>query len=642
MTDNTYSMEETVLSYFWSGLFIVATIISILSVYAINKILPIGKFIVVYFTRVNKKSTDFENGGDVVAQVLKAHDVRYVFTICGGHISPILVGCEKRGIRVVDTRHEVTSVFAADAVARITGTVGVAIVTAGPGATNTVTAVKNAQMAQSPLLILSGAAAILFAGRGSLQDIDQLSLFSSICKHTASIKTIKEIVPTMRNAIKIAKSGTPGPVFVEFPIDTLYPYDLLLQEIVSKNPAKSFHAKMIEMAATVQIDYIFAGAFSPQPFTPLPTLYPEHSSSQIVTSVNMILQAKQPLIVIASQALLHSVSHQQLKDSLESIGIPCYLSGMSRGLLGAKNKILLRHKRRDALKESDLIILAGAVCDFRLSYGKDLPKQAKKIAINRCKEDLYRNTDVIWKPNLSILGDAAKYLVSLSQSLAATSFTADPNWITRLKERDEQRENENLLKSLSPVDKFINPLKILFDVRDLMDENSIIVVDGGDFVGTASYILRPNGALTWLDPGPFGTLGVGGGFALGAKLSCPESEIWIIYGDGSVAYSIAEFDTFVRHKVPVIALVGNDACWGQIARSQIKIFDSAVACNLLFTNYEDVAKSYGGVGFKLDTYEEENIRFVLTEAKKIAKQGLPVLINVLIGKSDFRDGSISV
>ncbi|XP_070200493.1 2-hydroxyacyl-CoA lyase 2-like isoform X2 [Littorina saxatilis] len=204
------------------------------------------KFNLIYqfFHKVDENSK--RHGGELVAEVLNQHGIKHVFTLVGGHISPILVASEKIGIRVVDTRHEVTAVFAADAVARLSGTVGVAAVTAGPGLTNTVTAVKNAQMAESPVLLIGGAAATLLKGRGALQDIDQMSLFKPLCKFCATVNTVREIVPTLRKALQAAQSGTPGPVFVEFPIDTLYPYPLVKREIGMKDKGPtSFMQKIV-------------------------------------------------------------------------------------------------------------------------------------------------------------------------------------------------------------------------------------------------------------------------------------------------------------------------------------------------------------------------------------------------------------
>ena len=619
-----------------------ALVLLCLPLYIVNKRVSLFKVLRVYVSKINTGTPLVNHGGHLVAKVLKAHHVAHVYTLCGGHISPILVACENEAIRVVDTRNEATCVFAADAEARISGNIGVAIVTAGPGATNTITAVKNAQMAQTPLLVLSGAAALLFAGRGSLQDIDQISLFKPLCKYTASVARVNQIVPTLRKAIQQAMSDTPGPVFVQFPIDTIYPYDLLLEETLPKQPTRNTMEKLVEFIIKVNLGDIFVGAFREEEFAPLPISYPRHTSAQLANCLKLFQSSKKPLMIISSQAMLHSVKPHKLCGSLERTGVPCYMSGMSRGLLGEENQILLKHKRRDALKEADLIVMVGTVCDFRLEYGKAFSKKSKKIIVNRNREDLARNTDVIWTADLSVLGDPAQFVQSLSEALQKSEYKVSAEWLSHLKERDAQRETENLNKSRGGVNKYINPLSLLFQVRDSMDKDSIIVVDGGDFVGTASYILRPNGPSTWLDPGPFGTLGVGGGFGLGAKLCKPDSEVWIIYGDGSLGYSIAEFDTFMRHKTPVIAVVGNDACWSQIQRAQVKIFKSEVACNLSFCSYELVASGYGGVGLQIQNNDPAEIKSVLLRAKEIAKNGKPVLINCLIGKSDFREGSLSV
>ncbi|XP_064635830.1 2-hydroxyacyl-CoA lyase 2-like [Lineus longissimus] len=590
------------------------------------------------FHRVEDHST--RHGGELVADVLKAHGVKFVFTLTGGHISPILVASEKLGIRIVDTRHEVTTVFAADAVARLSGTVGVATVTAGPGLTNTVTAVKNAQMAESPVLLMGGAAATLLKGRGALQDIDQMSLFKPLCKYTATINTVREIVPTVREALKQAQSGTPGPVFIEFPIDTLYPYNTVKKELLGVSQGKSLAQKVVGMYLKNHLNNLFAGAWEERDASPLPVDRPMASSAQIQSVAEMLSRAKKPVILLGSQATLPPTPVDDLRAALEAMGVPCFLGGMSRGMLGRNSPIHIRQQRRDALKEADLVILAGTVCDFRLGYGKVLSRRSKVVAVNRDKVQLYKNSDMFWKPTQAIQGDPGNFIVSLQAALKG--YTCDTEWPKTLKTRDDEKEAKNSDKAEEKTEFHLNPLKVLHTTEDILDENSIIVADGGDFVGSAAYILRPRGPMRWLDPGAFGTLGVGGGFALGAKLCRPESNVWIVYGDGSLGYSVAEFDTFTRHKTPVIALVGNDACWTQISREQVPMFGSNVGCELAFTDYHVVAEGYGGKGYKLDRSNEDQIREILQQAVRDSKKGKSVLINTLIGKTNFRDGSISV
>lgn len=580
------------------------------------------------------------HGGESVAEVLRAHGVKYVFTLVGGHISPILVACEKLGIRIVDTRHEATAVFAADAVARLSGTVGVAAVTAGPGLTNTVTAVKNAQMAESPLLLMGGAAGTLLQGRGALQDIDQMSLFKPLCKFCASIRTIREIVPTVRKALAIAQSGTPGPVFIEFPIDTLYPFHLVSKEFGVKNPPKGLMGKIVSWYLTNHLMNLFAGAWETRDVSPLPVDIPQATDNQVQKCIELVSRAKKPVILLGSQATLPPTPVDDIRKALEDLGIPCFLGGMSRGMLGKDSPIHIRQNRRDALKEADMVLLLGTVCDFRLSYGRVLNRRSKIIAVNRDKTQLLKNSDMFWKPTVAIQGDAGSFIVQLSKGLRG--HRCPEEWPQSLKAGDVTKESANRAKADEKTEHHLNPLKVLHHVDELMEEDSIIVADGGDFVGSAAYIMRPRGPMRWLDPGAFGTLGVGGGFALGAKLCRPESEVWIVYGDGSLGYSVAEFDTFTRHKTPVIAVVGNDACWSQISREQVPILGSNVACGLAFTDYHTVADGYGGKGYLVERKDEDRLTDVIKEAQKESKEGKAVLLNVLIGKTNFREGSISV
>uniref|UniRef100_A0A672SSC4 2-hydroxyacyl-CoA lyase 2 n=1 Tax=Sinocyclocheilus grahami TaxID=75366 RepID=A0A672SSC4_SINGR len=580
------------------------------------------------------------HGGESVADVLRAHGVKFVFTLVGGHISPILVACEKLGIRIVDTRHEATAVFAADAVARLSGTVGVAAVTAGPGLTNTVTAVKNAQMAESPLLLIGGAAATLLQGRGALQDIDQMSLFKPLCKFCASVRTVREIVPTVRKALAIAQSGTPGPVFIEFPIDTLYPYHVVEKEFAPKNTPKGLMGKIIAWYLQNHLSNLFAGAWETCDLSPLSVHIPHATENEVQRCVELVSRAKKPVILLGSQATLPPTPADDVRKALESLGIPCFLGGMSRGMLGKNSPLHIRQNRRDALKEADLVLLAGTVCDFRLSYGKVLNRQSKIIAVNRDRSQLLKNSDMFWKPTVAIQGDAGSFLLRLSKALKG--HRCPEEWPRILKEGDTIKEKANRAKADEKTERHLNPLSVLHRVDELLAEDSILVADGGDFVGSAAYIMRPRGPIRWLDPGAFGTLGVGGGFALGAKLCRPESEVWIVYGDGSLGYSVAEFDTFTRHKTPVIALVGNDACWSQISREQVPLLGSNVACGLAFTDYHIVADGYGGKGYLIGREDESQLDDIFKKAQKECREGKAILLNVLIGKTSFREGSISV
>ncbi|MBW2218790.1 MAG: thiamine pyrophosphate-binding protein [Deltaproteobacteria bacterium] len=577
------------------------------------------------------------SGGDVIAKVLKDYRISNIFTLSGGHISPILVGCKRAGINVVDVRNEANAVFAADATARITGIPGVAVVTAGPGVTNTITALKNAQMAQSPLVLFGGSAATVIKGRGSLQDIDQISLLKSTVKFAVTVNRNCDIIPAIEHAFEAAKSGVPGPVFVECPIDILYDETMVrLWYEASGNgpPSKSLKSRIFQFYIHRHLDKIFECDLDTMEPEPPNITIPEPDTAKTNKAVRLLSAAEKPVLLVGSQAMLCSDSVDDLSKAVTSLGMPIYLAGMARGLLGATSSLQIRHHRKNALKNADLVMIAGMPCDFRLNYGRAINSKATLISINRSKTDLTMNR----KPELGILADPCQFLCNLAKH--QFNKPADwKRWIESLRTSDKEREEEINDMAAENTD-LINPLTFLKTLDSFLDDDSILVADGGDFVATSSYTLRPRGPLSWLDPGVFGTLGVGAGFALGAKLCRPESEVWIIYGDGSAGYSLQEFDTFVRHRIPVIAVVGNDASWAQIARDQVEVLGDDVATVLRRSDYHTVAEGFGGKGFLLK--DAEQIRPVLEKAKQVAGKGIPVLINVHLGKTDFRKGSISM
>lgn len=574
------------------------------------------------------------HGGDLIAEVLKAHNVQFLFTLCGGHISPILVGCKQRGIRVIDVRHEATAVFAADAVARLSGTPGVAAVTAGPGLTNTITAVKNAQLAQSPLVLIGGATATALKGRGALQDIDQMALLKPHVKWAVTVKRVKALVPLLEKAFRISRSDIPGPVFVECPVDLLYGEALVREWYgVKSEGTKSLPDKLLKMYLQRHVNKLFAGAKTVKISLPAPINPPAPGANKIHRAAEKLRQAERPLLLIGSQALLEAGEVNQLAEAVQRLGIPVYLSGMARGLLGKDHPLQMRHKRRQALKEADLVILAGVPCDFRLDYGRHIRRGTYLISANRSRVDMKKNR----RPNLGAPGDAGIFLRQLAEKFSGQNKW--PQWMEKLRQRDNEREEEILRQSEADTG-LLNPLHLCRKIEAALPSDSILIADGGDFVATASYIASPRSPLSWLDPGAFGTLGVGAGFALGARLCRPEAEVWIFYGDGSVGYSMVEFDTFVRHNIPVIAVVGNDAGWTQIAREQVEVLEDDIGTVLERTDYHIAAEGFGGKGFLLK--EPGKIELVLQQARQSAAKGQPVLINAHLGKTDFRKGSISI
>ena len=577
------------------------------------------------------------NSGDIIGKILGENGVSFVFTLCGGHISPILTGAKKQGIRIIDVRHEANAVFAADASARLTGTPGIAAVTAGPGVTNSLTALKNAQMAQSPVILLAGAAPTVLKNKGALQDIDQLALVKSITKMAVAVKRNCDLVPVLEKAFDICRSGVPGPVFIELPIDILYAESLVRQwygvetGTEQKDDARS---RLLGYYLKHHVDQMFACEFEEMTPGEYKLKSPNLNAALVSKAADLIASSEKPLLIIGSQGMLHPQKVERLSDAVGSLGIPTYLTGMARGLLGKSHPLLMRHQRRAALKEADLVLIAGMPCDFRLNYGRSFGKRTAIITVNRSKEDLRLNC----KPKLAALSDPFLFLCALAETFGTLPFSWE-SWSQKLCDRDEHRDAQIQESSHSETNG-INPLHLLRKLNDHLNEDSILIADGGDFVASASYILQPRSPMAWMDPGVFGTLGVGAGFALGAKLIRPNNNVWLLYGDGAAGFSLPEFDTFVRHRVPIIAVVGNDAAWSQIARDQIAYLGDDVATVLRRSDYHLVAEGFGAEGFLLE--KEEDIDDVLRAARQAADEGRPVLINAMIGKTDFRDGSISM
>jgi acetolactate synthase-1/2/3 large subunit len=471
--------------------------------------------------------------------------------------------------------------------------------------------------------------------KGALQDIDQKALIRPQVEFLKCVRRVRDLVPVLRQAFAAARQGVPGPVLVECPVDLLYDESVIRKWYEQATPSgSSLSARLTKRYLDFHLHRQFASS-GHDPVAPVGARLTSQASERQVTRIATALaKAEKPLLLIGSQAMLQERQISDLVQAVDSIGLPVFLSGMARGLLGKAHPLHMRHKRRLALKEADCVILAGVPCDFRLDYGSHIPRRAMLISINRSRRDLILNR----RPTIGVMADAGSVLCDLGTMIKTTQRKRD-DWIASLRVRDDEREREIDARA-SATNKLINPLCLLQAIDRALGDDSIIVADGGDFVATASYMVQPRGRLSWLDPGVFGTLGVGAGFAMGAKLMRPGSETWIIYGDGAFGYSLIEFETFARLNIPVIAVVGNDACWSQIAREQIKLLEDDVGTSLLHTDYHIAAEGLGARGFLLDAPDQ--IDRVLQQAKQVAAEGQPVLINALLGSSSFRDGSVSM
>jgi acetolactate synthase-1/2/3 large subunit len=538
------------------------------------------------------------HGGRLVARALRRHGVEHLFTLCGGHIQAIYDGCLDEGIRVVDVRHEQTAGHAADAYSRVGLRPGVCAVTAGPGVTDVVTAVANAQRAGVPMICLGGAGPLALADMGSLQDMDAVGLMRSITKSAVRVAETRRIEEYVDAAFRIAQSGTPGPVFLELPLDVLMGFA--------------------------------AEASDARP--PVPVARPGAAPGDIDQVAALLEQAERPMLIVGSE-LRFSSRPDALAEFLERVKLPCFVSGMARGALPAKHPSFFSRVRKTALKSTDLLIALGVPFDFRLDYGRPgtLAPAAKIVHVGIEAESLGKNRAV----DVAVHSDPGLFLAALRDAMKPKD---SPEWLATLRTEEISRQ-QKLEAEIAGSSDPPNPLRVCAEIGARLGPEDIVIGDGGDFVATAANVIPLAWPQLWMDPGPLGTLGIGPGFAMAAKLLRPNSRVVIVYGDGSFGLHALEFEALIRQKLPVVSVIGNDAAWMQIRRGQVQFYGEprAVATGLEYTRYERVVEALGGKGFWVDQVSELGPALDAAFASDVAS-----CVNVKLGASDFRKNAISV
>jgi acetolactate synthase-1/2/3 large subunit len=545
------------------------------------------------------------HGGKLAARALKAANVEVIFTLSGGHIMPIYDGCLDEGIRVIDVRHEQAAVHAADAWARCNpGRVGVAAITAGPGVTDGVTGIANAWRANSPILIFGGQGPFENLRRGSLQEMDHLGVVRPITKYCDAVYQTKRIPEYVELAIRHAVSGIPGPAYLEIPMDVFMG----------------------------QCEW--ADAPVPRIKTEPPRLSPDRA--EVRAALDILASAKRPM-VMAGTSVKWSRASQELNRFLGETHIPAFTNGMGRGTVPPTSPEFGNRSRREALKKSDCVILAGTLLDFRLAFGKTIPADAKIIQLEMDATLIGQNR----QSDVGLVGNLACSFELLLEEMknqgVRLDFSAWRDELRAIEVKEEAKVEAALNSNEVPID----PQRMCRELRDWLAtlDDPIVIGDGGDIVATAAKILPVKREGAWMDPGPLGTLGVGAPFALAAQLAHPNKRVVIVYGDGSFGLNGFEFETAVRHKLPIIGIVGNDAAWGQMMRPQGSIYgwDRLAATELAYTHYEKVVEAFGGHGEFVE--RPEQIRPALERA---AASGKPALINVIIRQDRAYKGGIYV
>jgi len=545
------------------------------------------------------------HGGRLVARALRAEQVPFIFTLCGGHVMPIYDGCLDEGIGVIDVRHEQTAAHAADGWARVTGRPGVAVVTAGPGLTDAVTGVASAHRANIPMIIIGGQGPRPFADMGSLQDMNHVELMRPITKWAISVPEGRRIPEYLSMAFRTATTGLPGPVFLEMPIDQLF---------------DSYQEETVRFPTNYRTEAGIAG-----------------DPRYIEEALALIKQAAHPVALVGTQ-LRWSARREAYPEFARTFGMPIYVNGLGRGSLPPGDPHFFSRTRKPALLGADVVLIFGTPLDFRLGYGRDshINPGAKLIQVDLDPRELGRNRPC----DVGIVGDTGLVMEQLTQAAKAEGYTKAmvKPWLDDMRKR-EQAAFEKVRPELDSDAVPINPLRACKEIADSVGENAIFIGDGGDFVATAASIVRVYQSGHWLDPGPLGTLGVGPGYAMAAKLAKPDSPVIIIYGDGSFGLHAMEFEACIRQKINVIGVIGNDAGWTQIRRGQVQLYgaERSVATALSFTRYDKVVEALGGHGEYVE--RPQDIRPAMERALAAGK---PALVNIKIGGSDFRKDAISI
>lgn len=540
-------------------------------------------------------------GGHLVARALKAEGIEAIFTLCGGHIIDIYDGCVDEGIRIVDVRHEQAAAHAADAWTRLTGIPGCAVVTAGPGTTDTVTAVANAWRAQTPMLVIGGQGPLRQAHMGSLQELDHVNLMKPITKFATTVFHTERIAETLGMAFRQAYSGRPGPAFVEIPADVLF--------------------TPVEESAVVQ-----PGRYRTSPVT-------QGDEREIEKAAQLLDRADRPAVLAGSQ-VWHCRGAAGLATFAESQGVPIYLNGSARGMLPPGHPNLFNRSRREALSKADVVLVLGTPFDFRLGYGRRLAPDAKVIQVDLDYGEIGHNRGV----DVGIVGSAPAVLAQIGAFCEGRPAARHRPWLEQLRAA-EQKALEKDLPLLNSNSVPIHPLRLAKEINDFLTDDTIFIGDGGDVVTFSASVIQTRRPGQWLDPGPLGTLGVGMPFAIAAKIAFPQKEAFILFGDGAFGLNGFEFDTALRFNLPVVSVVGNNAAWNQIRYGQISRYGEArgdVANLLAPTRYDRVVEALGGHGEHVT--EPKDIRPALERARA---SGKAACVNVMIDPNVFSSGTMN-
>ncbi|MDQ4126113.1 MAG: acetolactate synthase [Actinomycetota bacterium] len=529
--------------------------------------------------------TEQLHGGRAVTGVLRALGVEHLFTLTGGHIFPILDGAHQDGIRIVDARHEQSAAFAAEGWSRLTRSLGVCAVTAGPGVTNALSPLAQAGFNGAPVLCLAGRAPGFRWGQGSLQEIDHVPFVEPLAG-ARTVTSTDDIVADVFAAARDASTPPRGPRFLDFPLEVLF------------NNVGVLDLEPPEMPAPAEPD-----------------------SEDVAAVARLLHEAERPVIVAGSNVWLDG-AESALRNLVEAAELPAFTNGQGRGCLPADHRLCFSRARSRAFKEADLVIVAGTSMDFRLAFGQGFAPGAKVVHLDSHPDLIAQHVDLAASIGASL---------RLTFDAIAAELSSAPDtkaWVEALRETEESKRaatQADLRSTSNPI----HPLRVYGDLVPLLDRDAIVICDGGDFASFAGREIPSYEGGCWLDTGPFGCLGVGPGYAAAARLAHPDRQVVVMYGDGAFGFSGMELETLVRLKLPVVCVIGNNGIWALEKYPMQALYGYDVAAELRpAIRYDKVMEALGGRGFLVEDPDD------LTPALKAAfDSGEPAVVNVITDPS---------
>ena len=496
------------------------------------------------------------DGGRLAAETLRRHDVDTLFTLSGGHLFPLYDGCVKTGIRLVDTRHEQTATFAAEGWAKVTRRPGAAALTAGPGVTNGISAITSASLNGTPMLVIGGRAPQARWGAGSLQELDHVPIVASVTKTAATAPSSEQIPGLVDTALRAACTPHRGPAFVDVPLDA----------------------------------WGTASVTLPGPPRPAELAGAAPDADAMAAVAKLVAEADRPVLMVGAD-VFWARGEDALRAFAEAARLPVFANGLGRGLLPADHELAFSRVRGAAFAESDLVVVAGAPLDFRLGFGRF--GDARVVHLADSAGGVAGAVDLASGAS----GDLALMLTVLADTTRAPSPGRERDaWVTRLRDEEQARrtrEADNLGADASPI----RPARVYGELRPRLDRDAIVIGDGGDFVSYAGKYVDTYQPGGFLDPGPYGCLGTGCGYALAAALAHPARQVVVMWGDGALGFSLGDLDTLVRFGADVVGIVGNNGIWGLEKHPMQMIYGYDVAAELRpGTRYDEVMTALGGHG----------------------------------------------